>query len=223
MTKFRPVGRDDPSLADREIARLEDENAKLRDRVSYLESKLASQAAGSTNMVREVIPRVELPTQNEMKQLFQIVSAKWPATIASKNSDEAFVTFSAALRYLCANVSHSDKRSKYAMSSWIDRAEFFLRSVGIQTDVKPGAIAAAAAALGYQHSSLDGSPTGWDFWFSEGQHNLPGPKQWRGLLKGAPLKPAIDEAQKAWDRLHRGRRSAEVTTQSDALGVMNSW
>lgn len=202
--KFRPVGRDGVTPADQRIAELESGNASLRDRVAFLESELGARAGAERQMVRTIAPRIERPTDAELLQLFGIVSAKWPQTIASRNEAEAVKLFSGAFSYLSTSVSHADKRSRWAMSAWVDRAEEFLRRVGRSIDMKPGAIAAACAALGFSHGPLTGEPPSWDFWIAEGSHALPGPGHWRGLLKGGALRPPIETARRAEDPRGRG-------------------
>ena len=110
-----------PAAADRHIAELETENASLRTRVAFLESKLAAQAGGPVQMVRTIVPTVESPTPDEMRRLCAIVSAKWPQARSSRNADDALRRFTNAFAYLASSVSHSDKRSRFAASAWVDR------------------------------------------------------------------------------------------------------
>jgi hypothetical protein len=181
-----------------EIARLEQALAERDARIAALEQQLAERVSDPVQMVRTVVPRVEYPTCDELRQLHDIVAARWPATVAKKGPAESLRAFTAALVYLAANVSHADRPTQYAMSFWIDRANDHLRQIGRSAHVSPGAIAAAACALGFQHTPFEGS--GWDLWISEGAYKLPDPSYWRSLLSGAPLRDPVEvRRRKLWD------------------------
>lgn len=197
-----PIDKDDP---DRRIAALEARVARLESRLAAIELRAPQPKPTpppraeepSVRIMQTVAPaNIAMPTPDEMRRLHDIVTARWPATVASCNADEALAMFGTAFAYLAANVSHADRRTKYSIGSWCDKAEWHFQSIGKSGDVRPGSLAAAAAALGFAHTAFTGPPFSWDLWIGEGGHRLPDPKYWRGLLKGVvALKPPIDEAK----------------------------
>ena len=215
-----------PAAADQHIAELETENASLRTRVAFLESRLAAQAGGPVQMVRTVVPTVELPTPDEMRRLFAIVSAKWPQATSSRNADDAIKRFTDAFAYLASSVSHSDKRSRFAASAWVDRCDAYLRTIGRPASSGFGAIALAAAALGFSHAPFIESPTGWDIWITEGNYRPAGSAYWRALLAGEPMQAPIETPQKGrgWSPTdNRVRISGGNELVGERKGWIETW
>ena len=194
--KIKSIEADD-SATDQRVAQLEADLVAAHARIAALEQKLPADPVRPQppepipDRDRGVVvtypqPRIEWPTSDEMRKLYELVCAKWPAV--REPTAAGLARFVDAFSYMVSAVSHADRRSPYGSASWIDRAGEWLRAHGRSADVSWPAICAAANTLGFATSPLVGSPVSWDLWAATGEWRLPGSDHWKGLLAGQPWR-----------------------------------
>jgi len=163
------------------IADLERQLAAANRRIASLEQQLRPQP-------EVIIGRCPLPTESEMRALYNNVIAEYPSLA---DPGDVYDQFTGAFRYVCTLSSTTpNKFSKLANVSWLDRCRDWLRARDLNTDLSLAAFSVALLSHNVETTyDMNRWPHDFNIGIEIGDHRLPTGDGWRAALAGRFRKP----------------------------------
>jgi hypothetical protein len=170
---------------------LETDNQELRARLVALEAaqppakkSIAPHREDEGARVSVFLPMANpkhLPTEDEARALLKIVTARYPK-LKFRTADDELESFRAGFAFVCSRTKVASPIKKFAASWWIDTAQQWCRTAGVQGAVR--SLAAPIIASADIPFTLDDFST---FWLDP--HGVVGravdAQAWRKILNGS--------------------------------------